>query len=89
MVSAISNEPKKEREVGSMKINSAEGFEFIKRSEKPFLISVISFVVVVVIVQYKIQTNVADQVSHLLILVAILLEIAYSLVYRKLRKKYS
>jgi hypothetical protein len=72
-----------------MKINSVEGFEFIKRSERPFLISVISFVVGVIILQYKIKTNVADQVSHLLILIAILLEIAFSLVYRKLRKKYS
>lgn len=72
-----------------MKINSKEGFEFIKRAERPFLVTIITFVAIVIIVQYKIQTNVADQLSHLLILIAILLEITYSLFYRKLRKKYS
>jgi hypothetical protein len=72
-----------------MKINSAEGFEFIKRIERPFLISVVSFVAIVIIVQYRIQTQFADQISHLLILFAMLLQIAYSLVYRMLRKKYS
>ncbi len=72
-----------------MKIDSKEGFEFIKRAERPVLVTLISFVAFVIIVQYKIQTSFADQVSHLLILIAILLEIAYSLIYRKLRKKYS
>lgn len=72
-----------------MKSNDKNPYEFIRSIQKPFHIFLVVFVATVIIIQYRVGTDVVDKISHILILVALVVQVIFNLLYRKFRKLYT